>query len=101
MGKTKGLPIGGLSTMVSNLGMMQEGKKQKKNPWAICTAQMGKEFGTTERSEWSKNQMEKYEDCVMGVKKTIKEGKNVNEYLMEMEVEKMLTKKNIVLYMSA
>ena len=36
--------------------------------------------------------MEKYEDCVMGVKKTIKEGKNVNEYLMEMEVEKMLTK---------
>ena len=90
-GKTMGLPIGKIST-VGTLGMMQEGKKQKKNPFAICTAQMGKEFGTTERSEWSKNQMEKYEDCVMGVKKTIKEGKNVNEYLMEMEVERMLTK---------
>ena len=90
--KSMGLPIGKLTTMVGNLGMMQEGKKQKKNPFAICTAQMGKEFGTTERSEWSKGQMEKYEDCVMGVKKTIKEGRNVNEYLMEMEVEKMLTK---------
>ena len=88
--KSMGLPIGGLTTMVGNLGMMQEGKKQKKNPWAICTAQMGKEFGTTERSDWSKDQMEKYEDCVMGVKNTIKEGKNVNEYLMEMEVERML-----------
>jgi hypothetical protein len=90
--KTMGLPIGGLSTVGTTLGMMEEGKKQKKNPWAICTAQMGKEFGTTERSDWSKNQMEKYEDCVMGVKKTIKEGLNVNEYLMEMEVERMLQK---------
>jgi len=90
--KSMGLPIGGLTTMVGNLGIMQEGKKQKKNPWAICTAQMGKEFGTTERSEWSKDQMEKYEDCVMGVKNAIKEGINVNEYLMEMEVERMLQK---------
>jgi hypothetical protein len=90
--KSMGLPIGKLTTMVGNLGMMQEGKKQKKNPFAICTAQMGKEFGTTERSEWSKGQMEKYEDCVMGVKNTIKEGRNVNEYLMEMEVERMLQK---------
>jgi len=90
--KSMALPIGGLTTMVSNLGMMQEGKKEKKNPWAICTAQMGKEFGTTERSDWSKDQMDKYEDCVMGVKKTIREGLNVNEYLMEMEVERMLQK---------
>ena len=90
--KTMGLPIGKLSTVGTTLGMMQEGKKQKKNPWAICTAQLGKEFGTTERSEWSKNQMEKYENCVMDVKKAVKEGREVNEYLMEMEVERMLQK---------
>lgn len=90
--KSMGLPIGKLSTVGTTLGMMQESKKEKKNPWAICTAQLGKEFGTTERSEWSKNQMEKYENCVMDVKKAVKEGREVNEYLMEMEVERMLQK---------
>jgi len=56
-------------------GEMTE-KKQKKNPWAICTATMGKKFGTTERSDWSKRQMKEYERCVMDVKKQIKENKN-------------------------
>ena len=41
-GKTMGLPVGKLSTVGTTLGMMEEGKKKKKNPWAICTAQMGK-----------------------------------------------------------
>jgi len=56
-------------------GEMTE-KTQKKNPWAICTATMGKKFGTTERSDWSKRQMKEYERCVMDVKKQIKENKN-------------------------
>jgi hypothetical protein len=56
-------------------GEMTE-KKQTKNPWAICTATMGKKFGSTERSDWSKNQMKQYERCVMDVKKQIKENKN-------------------------
>jgi len=56
-------------------GEMTE-KKQKKNPWAICTATMGKKFGTTERSDWSKRQMKEYERCVLDVKKQIKENKN-------------------------
>jgi len=56
-------------------GEMTE-KKQKKNPWAICTATMGKKFGTTERSDWSKRQMKEYERCVMDVKKQVKENKN-------------------------
>jgi len=51
-------------------------KKQTKNPWAICTATMGKKFGSTERSDWSKKQMKQYERCVMDVKKQIKENKN-------------------------
>ncbi len=56
---------------------------KKKNPWAICTSVMGAEFGSTERSDWSKKQMGKYEKCVMGVKKSIKEGKNPEEVLLE------------------
>ena len=55
----------------------------KKNPWAICTSVMGADFGTKERSEWTKKQMEKYEKCVVGVKKSIKEGKNPIEVLLE------------------
>jgi hypothetical protein len=54
---------------------MKEGKK-KTNPWAICTAQLGKEFGTTERSEWTKSQMKKYEACVMDVKSQDKKKKS-------------------------
>lgn len=46
----------------------------KNNPWAICTSQMGKEFGTKDRSKWGKSQMKKYERCVKDVKKGIKEG---------------------------
>ena len=37
---------------------------------------MGKKFGTTERSDWSKRQMKEYERCVLDVKKQIKENKN-------------------------
>ena len=63
---------------------MKEGKKtKKKNPWAICTSVMGAEFGTKERSEWTKKQMDKYEKCVVGVKKSVKEGKNPIEVLLE------------------
>jgi len=60
--------------------------EEQKNPWAICTAQMGKEFGTTERSEWSKKQMNKYERCVKDVKKSLKEGKEPFYYFVENEL---------------
>ncbi len=63
---------------------MGEAKKKKgKNPWAICTATMGKEFGTTERSDWTKSQSKKYEKCVLDVKKSIKEGKDPYETILE------------------
>lgn len=60
--------------------------EEQKNPWAICTAQMGKEFGTTERSEWNKNQRNKYERCVKDVKKSLKEGKEPFHYFVENEL---------------
>jgi hypothetical protein len=65
-------------------------KKKGKNPWAICTSTMGKEFGTTERSEWSKSEMKKYEKCVLDVKKSIKEGKDPYETILENRVLEIL-----------
>ena len=71
---------------------MGEAKKTKANPWAICTAQLKKEFGTSERSEWTKGQMNKYERCVKGVKKTIEEGKNPYEFLIEQKMSELVEK---------
>ena len=61
----------------------KKSKKSEKNPWAICTSSLSDEFGTSERSEWSKKQMNKYERCVKGVEKTIDEGRNPYEFLIE------------------
>ena len=53
-------------------------KKKKYNPWAVCTASVGRE------------NKKKYEDCVMGVKKKLKEGKNPYEYLIESKMEEIV-----------
>lgn len=87
-------PTTGMQKAIPNETEMTEVKKKKKgkgkNPWAICTATMGKEFGTTERSDWSKSQMEKYEKCVMGVKEKIKEGVDPQEYFLEEQIIEIL-----------
>lgn len=76
----------------SNDGMPTEGemkeskKKENVNPWAICTAQLGKQFKTRERSEWSAKQKNKYERCVKDVKQSIKEGKDPYIFLIEKEI---------------
>lgn len=67
-------------------------KKGKYNPWAICTTQMGKEFGTTKRSDWSKSDSRKYERCVNDVKKTIKEGKNPVSLFIEQKITQIVEK---------
>ncbi len=72
---------------------MSETRKRKVNPWQVCTAQMGKEFGTTKRSDWTKSQMKKYEDCVMGVKKqknSLKESKKGLSLFLENEIMKIV-----------
>ena len=71
-------------------GEMIEAKKGGKNPWAICTAQLKKEFGTSERSEWSKAQKNKYEKCVKGIKSDIKENDNLVDQFIEDELLKMV-----------
>jgi hypothetical protein len=89
---------------------MGEAKKSKSNPWAICTAQLKKEFGTSERSEWSKTQMKKYERCVMDIKgqskKSMKEA-NMFDSFIEDQMSKMvesylnpkITKKDLLIHL--
>lgn len=88
-------------------GVGETKKKQKTNPWAVCTAQMGKEFGTTERSEWSKAQMKKYERCVKDVKKQVKESEDRTSEFLERKIQNIvekhipprMTKKDFLIYL--
>jgi len=94
------------------MGMFEEKKKKKINPWAICTKQLADEFGTSERSEWTKGQMAKYERCVQDVKsknkKSLKEGKDSLTLFLENELIKLvekhlppkITKKELMNYLS-
>jgi hypothetical protein len=93
------------------IGMSEEKKKSKKdenNPWAICTAQLGKEFGTRERHLWSAKENNKYERCVKDVKKSLKEQKNPVSLFLENEIIKIvernlppkITKKELMNYLN-
>lgn len=85
-----------------------EVKKDDSNPFAICTAQLGKEFGTTKRHLWSPKQKNKYERCVVDVKKSLKEGKNPVSLFLENQIMKIvernlpprITKGDLVKYLS-
>jgi hypothetical protein len=86
------IPTGGKNVVVSTKGgktsvtpmesEMKEGKKKtpkkKYNPWAICTAQVGRK------------DKKKYERCVMDVKKSIKEGKDPVNLFLEKKIVSLL-----------
>lgn len=74
------------------MGIFEEDKEDKDNPWAICTAQLGKVFKTSDRSQWSPKQKAKYERCVKDVKKSLKEGKNPVSLFLENEIMKIVEK---------
>ena len=62
-------------------GEMFEGKKKSKyNPWAICTASVGRKDKA------------KYERCVKDVKKSVKEGKNPLQPIVENAIERIIEK---------
>lgn len=85
-----------------------EFNEEKKNPWAICTAQLGKEFKTSERSQWSPKQKAKYERCVKDVKKSLKENKNPVSLFLENQIMKIveknipprITKRDLIKYLT-
>lgn len=86
----------------------ESNKDTKDSPFAICTAQLGKEFKTTKRSEWSSKQTAKYERCVKDVKKSLKEGKNPVSLFIENKIMQLvethlppkITKQDLVKYLS-
>lgn len=79
--KDKGLPFVAYEGEVNEKKGKTKKKKYKYNPWAVCTDQLSDEFGTSERSDWTKSQMAKYERCVQGVKKQMK-----NEAVLEKKI---------------
>jgi hypothetical protein len=77
-------------------GEFNEGKKsEKKNPWAICHAQLGPK------------KTAKFERCVTSVKKSLKEGKNPLSLFLENEITRIvknnlppkMTKSEIIKYL--
>ena len=101
-GKGKSLPGGRAfkvnsdgSIDVTNEGEMSEGKKKKNkkiNPFAICTSQLGNEFGTTERHLWNTKQNNKYERCVKAIKQSMNENKNTTSVILEKKILSLLEK---------
>ena len=66
---------------------MSEGKKKKSkkiDAFAICTSQLGNEFGTTKRNLWTPKQNNKYERCVKAIKQSMNESRN-NEFALILE----------------
>jgi hypothetical protein len=79
-------------------GMYQDGmdeaenveERNEKNPWAVCTSSLGLEGRN--RDSYSKSEKAKFERCVKDVKKTMKEGKNPLQPIVEAELRKLVEK---------
>lgn len=69
-----------------------EEKKSKKgqNPYAVCTSSIGLEG--RERDSYTKAEKAKFERCVTEVKKTMKEGKNPLQPIVESVLRKLVEK---------
>lgn len=86
-GKTPGMYQDGMDE-----GETTEGKKAKGkyNPWAVCTSSLGLEG--KDRDSYSEGEKKKFERCVKDVKKSVKEGKNPIQALLENSLESMVKK---------
>jgi len=97
----------GFGDETDGMGMF-ESKKKENNPWRICTAQLGKEFGTRERHLWSAKEKNKYKRCVEDVKNSLKENKQYVSLFLENEIMKIvernlpprITKGDLIKYLS-
>ena len=56
-----------MKTPITTLGMFEDKKKEKYNPWAVCTSSLGLEG--KEKDDYTKKENEKFERCVRDVKK--------------------------------
>jgi hypothetical protein len=77
-------------------------KKVEKNPWAICTSSLGLEG--KKKDDYTKGEDKKFERCVLDVKKSLKEGKNPYEVILEQKMREIvesnlrptMTKKDLI-----
>ena len=86
-GKTPGMYQDGMDE-ADNI----EEKKSKKdqNPYAVCTSSIGLEG--RQRDSYTKAEKAKFERCVTDVKKTMKEGKNPLQPIIESVLRKLVEK---------
>jgi hypothetical protein len=88
-------------------GEMEEGRKRtkkkvEKNPWAICTSSLDLEG--KKKDDYTKTEKKKFERCVLDVKKSLKEGKNPYEVILERKMRDIveenlrptMTKKDLI-----
>ena len=74
-------------------GEMEEGrkwtkKKVEQNPFGICTTSLGLEG--KKKDDYTKGEDKKFERCVLGVKKSLKEGKNPYEVILEQKMREIV-----------
>jgi hypothetical protein len=63
-------------------------KQVEKNPWAICTSSLGLEG--KKKDNYTKGEDKKFERCVLDVKKSLKEGKNPYEVILERKMRDII-----------
>jgi len=63
-------------------------KKVEKNPWAICTSSLGLEG--KKKDDYTKGEDKKFERCVLDVKKSLKEGKNPYNVILEQKMREIV-----------
>lgn len=85
-GKTPGMYQDGMDESQD----LEEKKEGKYNPWAVCTSSLGLEG--KDRDSYTDNQKKKFERCVKDVKKTMKEGKNPVQAILESSLDKLVQK---------
>jgi hypothetical protein len=94
-----GKPKKKMKTPITTLGMF-EGKKEKYNPWAVCTSSLGLEG--KKREDYTKDESKKFERCVKDVKKQEQKEDKVRQIeesivsLIKKTQGKVLTKKDIL-----
>jgi hypothetical protein len=83
----------GTSPIQVTQGEMKEGKKTtkkqvEKNPFGICTSSLGLEG--KKKDDYTKGEDKKFERCVLSVKKSLKEGKNPYEVILEQKMREIV-----------
>ena len=85
---------------------MEENKKPKKkveqNPFGICTTSLG--LKGKKKDDYTKGEKKKFERCVLDVKKSLKEGKNPYDVILEQKMREIvesnlrptMTKKDLI-----